>query len=87
MNAQSRRHAVRVRSIVVLAVSAVIVWGSTGVAGAAAEQRSSLSMTEREHSSHGLVGRALEHFCEKHSGDRKPPPPFDRLCKPVNGWQ
>ncbi|MGW0703808.1 hypothetical protein ACWD0A_31780 [Streptomyces sp. NPDC002867] len=87
MNAQSRRHSVRVRSIVVLAVSAAIVWGSTGTAGATAEQRSVLSASMRGNASHGLVGRALEKFCEKHTGDRRLPPPIDQLCKPVNGWQ
>ncbi|WP_128435367.1 hypothetical protein [Streptomyces cyaneus] len=87
MNAQSRRHSVRVRSIVVLAVSAAVGWGSTGTAGATAEQRPVLSASTHGNASHDLVGRPLEKFCKKHTGDRRLPPPFNRLCKLVNGWQ
>jgi hypothetical protein len=86
VNAQSRRHSVRVRSIVVLAVSAVVGWGSTGTAGATAEQRPVLSASAHANASHDLVGRALEKFCKKHTGDHSLPP-VNRLCKPVNGWQ
>ncbi|MER7479037.1 hypothetical protein ABTX60_15540 [Streptomyces sp. NPDC126510] len=86
MNAQSRRHSVRVRSIVVLAVSAAVGWGSTGTAGATAEQRPVLSASTQTNASHDPVGRALERFCKKHTGDHVLPP-VNRLCKPVNGWQ
>ncbi|MBB4159928.1 MULTISPECIES: hypothetical protein [Streptomyces] len=68
-------------------MSAAIVWGSTGTAGATAEHRPVPSASTRENASHDLVGRALKRLCEKHTGDRVLPLPVNRLCTPVNGWQ
>lgn len=87
MNARSRRHPVRVRSIVVLVAAAAMGWGSTGTATAAAEQRPVLSVPLHGHASHDLVERAVERLCRRHSGTRLQLPPFARPCRPVNGWQ
>ncbi|MFF9339041.1 MULTISPECIES: hypothetical protein [unclassified Streptomyces] len=68
-------------------MSAAIVWGSTGTAGAAAEQRPVLSASTQGNASHDLAERPLKGFCKKHKGVRALPRPVNRLCTPVNGWQ